>query len=171
MSNVPNNLEEAHVPWIGDISVCHQEANEMCYLGLIEDHHGTLNLALSKGSGDIEPGFLGFMGTYKRLAELIPLDWDVYDLGCAYGFQSWFFKHHKRYIGVDYSLPVTFNYSNATWIQMDIHEYVKELSPGKKSFAILNCVPNVNPRVVSQVFPFSYTYYPQGAGLLNMGCE
>lgn len=38
---------------------------------------------------------------YKALSITIPKHWVVVDIGCAYAAQAYYFKDHKKYIGID----------------------------------------------------------------------
>ena len=40
---------------------------------------------------------------YKALSITIPKHWVVIDIGCAYAAQAYYFKEHKKYIGIDLS--------------------------------------------------------------------
>ena len=50
---------------------------------------------------ELEGDFLCFSAIYGNLSEIIPKDKVVVDLGCNAGLQGYFFKDHKRYIGID----------------------------------------------------------------------
>jgi hypothetical protein len=56
---------------------------------------------LAAADGDIDPDFLGFLEPYEALSRIIPRGRTILDLGCGYAFQSWYFRHHRKYIGVD----------------------------------------------------------------------
>ena len=38
---------------------------------------------------------------YKTLSEVISLDWTIVDIGCGYSAQAYYFRKHKKYIGID----------------------------------------------------------------------
>jgi hypothetical protein len=50
---------------------------------------------------ELEADFLCFSDIYGSLAELIPKDKIILDLGCYAGLQSYFFCSHKGYLGID----------------------------------------------------------------------
>lgn len=45
--------------------------------------------------------FLGFEDVYKAVTLFTSRNKTIIDIGCAYAFQSWYFRDYKRYIGVD----------------------------------------------------------------------
>src|ERR1035437_8781883 len=53
---------------------------------------------------DIGCEFLGFVDIYKNLSAIIPKHFTVIDLGCAFAPQAFFFKDHRKYVGVDDTL-------------------------------------------------------------------
>jgi hypothetical protein len=106
---------------------------------------------------------MGFVLTYKHLADLIPKDWTVVDLGCAYNPQNWYFRRHHKYIAVDNQTTERFVFPNTelyhgnieTWIS----EHQVEIDP-KTTFAILNYVPSVDAEIVKSAFENLYIFYP-----------
>lgn len=50
---------------------------------------------------EVDCDYLGFTEVYGNLAEIIPKDKIILDLGCYAGLQGYFFKDHKGYIGID----------------------------------------------------------------------
>ena len=116
---------------------------------------------------EIEPEFLGFIWTYELLAKLIPLEWTVIDLGCAYNAQCFLFTDHKQYIAVDnYPNSPKFKSPNCTIYEKSIESFIKddigqfELN---KTFAICNYVPpwgGDNGKMVREAFPNLYVFYP-----------
>lgn len=119
---------------------------------------------------DIGIEFLGFVGIYERLADIIPLDWTVIDLGCAYSPQAFFFDRHKRYIGVDLLTPIDdrFSASNTSHFWMSISDFLREhasIYDVDTSFAICSYVPDWhdnNMKLVRDAFRNVFTFYPCG---------
>lgn len=123
---------------------------------------------------DIGPEFLGFMHIYDSLAKVIPKDWTVVDLGCAYAPQAWLFAGHARYIGVD--LPWESNWlpaklerfiaPNTTIFEMSIEEFIGAHIADldlKTTFAICSYVPpwgGDNMKRVRDAFMNVFTFYP-----------
>lgn len=121
---------------------------------------------LRKYSGDIEPTYLGFMGTYHLLEQITPRDRVVYDVGCSYGFQAWFFRHHKKYVGIDLCVPARdrLQLDNTEHHKADISDWVKHHEIAREHFAICNYVPQWGTeaagRVVARHFEHQYVFYP-----------
>ncbi len=119
------------------------------------------------GDGDIEPGFLGFTGTYRHLAYTIPLHWTVVDLGCAYAAQSYYFRKHHKYIGVDQG-PVSHRITPPNGVQfcLDIRMWVD--SAIRKSeegegpvFAICNYMnTDAAAEAARKAYKNIFVYYP-----------
>ncbi len=124
---------------------------------------------LHYGSGDVEPSFLGFVGTYRRLAEIIPHHWSVYDCGCAYAFQAWYFRNHKAYIGVDVGVPTRYRLAlpNVTHYHLNIEEFLRDHPPVKPAFGICNYVPTGDGgsgALVRSGFENCFVFYPEPSG-------
>jgi hypothetical protein len=51
---------------------------------------------------ELEPEFMS-CGTkiYQTLSEVISLNWTIIDIGCSYAAQAYYFRKHKKYIGID----------------------------------------------------------------------
>jgi len=118
-------------------------------------------------SAQLDPSFLGFTDTYKALSQIIPKDWTILDLGCAYAFQAYYFKDHARYIGVDSSDCMKFRTPNSSSYVVDILDFINRgddlpcILP-LNTFAICNYVP-LSPKdaeTVRKAFPFIFYYYP-----------
>lgn len=115
---------------------------------------------------DIDPWFLGFVSTYLLLSKLIPTHWKVVDFGCAYAPQAWYFRQHKKYIGVDYEpadhrfrFPNTEHYQGAI---ADVFPAVLSAHDPQGIFAICNYVPSEQTRLVREHFPNCFVFYPHG---------
>lgn len=117
---------------------------------------------------DIDLEFLGFINTYKYLAELISIHWTVIDFGCAYAPQAYYFTDHKRYIGIDgFPDRERFCPPNGTMYGMTAGEWIeKHLQEVDvdESFAICNMVPNWYGEKAGEIvrahFPNLYVFYP-----------
>jgi hypothetical protein len=127
-----------------------------------------LDRVLNQDYADIEPEFLGFVGVYYFLSQLIPLDWTVYDFGCAYAPQAYFFEKYVLYVTVDfedlYKRAERFFTSNMLFYSMKIEDWLSlygdTVNP-EKSFAICNYVGREeNKRVMKSVFKNCYTFWP-----------
>ncbi len=93
---------------------------------------------------DIDLSFLGFVTTYKYLSMLIPKNFTVINLGCAYNPQCYYFKDHKRYIAVDASKCLKFKAENCDIFEMTIHQFIESYKTQfdiNETFVICNYVP------------------------------
>lgn len=123
---------------------------------------------LSQKHCDIDETFLGFTDIYKNLSKIIPKDKIVIDFGPAYGFQSYYFKDHKEYIGVeiDKEIKQFEEVDNASFLFKDGKEYIEELMGfeflnNDKFFAICSYCPDMILREnVRRNFNNCFVYYP-----------
>ncbi len=111
-------------------------------------------------ASDPDCEFLGFMGAYYHLSLIIPKDRTVYDLGCYHGFQSWFFREHHKYIGVDAWKMEFLELENTQYIQSTIELFLKEAVIDKTHFAICNYVGGTGAQAVREKFTDLYVFYP-----------
>ena len=110
---------------------------------------------------------------YKMLSEIIPKNRVIYDFGAAYGFQSWWFRNHRRYIaiqpqprGIRYHMKKAFRTDNSIWFFGTVQEFFKQFSVEKESFAICNWVPDDEAaKLVRENCPNVYCNYPQHGDL------
>ena len=115
---------------------------------------------------DINPSFLGFVDVYYYLSRLIPKDWTVFDFGCAYNPQSYFFKEHSHYIAVDSDVHEVFQPDNCTVYFMTAQDFMRSILPLTdyridKAFAIVNYVPDFEvAELARSIFKNCYTFYP-----------
>lgn len=133
---------------------------------LQEKYPEQVERVFSQNNCDIDATFLGFMDTYKALADLIPQHWTIVDIGCAYAAQAYYFRNHRLYIGTDISYSVTFNFPNTVYWHKSIREVCRNVigSNLKETFAILNYVPVQDSlqKLVRVTFPNLFCYYPHG---------
>lgn len=117
----------------------------------------------------IDGEFIGFIEHYHALHNVIPKDWTVIDLGCAYAPQSYYFKDHKAYIGVDSLVDIRHRFytENTTHIVSTIEEFIQNIDAMEldlnEVFAICSYVPNweaKNRELVRHHFENVYTFYP-----------
>lgn len=117
---------------------------------------------------DIAPDFLGFVGIYERLAEIIPTHWTVIDLGCAYAPQAFFFRNHRAYVGVNLRDVERFSTPNSKHYDMSIEDFIAKHAAEydqNKTFAICSYVPpwgGDNGAMVRAAFKNVFVYYPSG---------
>ena len=128
-----------------------EEINDFLHKSLQQDYPIQFG-QVKKSVSTYNPEFLGHVDAYYYLSRLIPLDTTIYDMGCCWGFQSYFFKDHKKYIGVDANqdgdkqikLPNN-EYHNCT-----IKEFLKKNEIDQRHFAICNYVVLLRFRVVGK---------------------
>jgi hypothetical protein len=139
------------------------------YSKLIKDEKYSKQLReiLDQNSCDIDGTFLGFVDTYEHLAKIIPHDWTIIDLGCAYACQAYYFLKHKQYIGVDISDCKKLQTPNSIYYQESIKDFLVnhiDLVKAGKTFAICNYVPpwaGGSSALLKEVFDNIYIFYPQ----------
>ena len=147
----------------------HSKASKILWAGLMAgDRYKYQTLKIMKNSSELSPDFLGFMGIYYNLAKIIPLDRTIYDMGCCNGFQGWFFRYHKRYIGVDLLTTTEdrLDTDNSYHVQSAIDAYVKTIVPTSPHFAICNYVPPWhadNEKITKDTFKHVFVFYPETA--------
>lgn len=120
---------------------------------------------------DIDGEFVGFIEPYEALSRLIPKDWTIFDFGCGYNPQCYFFNEHKAYYAIE---PVSeecdeiFCAKNTIIHRCTTGEFLKNTFPKlnlhiNKCFAIVNNVPNWydedSIKLVHDVFRNCYTFY------------
>lgn len=145
----------------------HEIANRILLTALMADPEYKTQATgiLDRNSWELDADFLGFVGTYYHLAQIIPTDRIVYDMGCCFGLQAWFFRNHQKYIGVD-SLTEPKNQlqtPNSEYHHTDMAAYLKATEIEAPHFAICNYVPpwgQDNEKLVKDFFRHVYVFYP-----------
>ena len=108
---------------------------------------------------DIDGSFLGFVKVYFHLSKIIPKDWIVIDFGCAYNPQSYYFRRHKKFIGVNAGKLKKFHFENTELFDGTISDYLKQKPEVEKVFAICNNVPSPETKLIREYYPNCYIYY------------
>lgn len=142
----------------------HDKISLNLYEKLEKEYPDQTKKIMAAGSGDISPEFLGFVNIYRRLAEIIPKDWTVIDLGCAYAPQSYYFRKHKKYIGVNIGTDNVWRTANSQFYFMKISDYIKAHKAQSKEFAICSYVPpwgDDNMKLVKENWKNVFVYYPE----------
>lgn len=127
---------------------------------------------IMNGDADIDVEFLGFVSIYDQLSKIIPHDWTVIDLGCAYAPQCFFFQDHAGYVGVDL-IPSSarFAAANTSHSVKTIAEFVAADVDGydlDRTFAICSYVPpwhGDNRAIARATFKNVFVYYPAASRL------
>jgi len=121
---------------------------------------------------ELQPDFMGFLGEYYHLSNIIPEGRIVYDLGCYCGFQSWFFRNHKKYVGVDMCRCDKFQLPNTEYYTITIADFIALDLVEEPHFAICNYVPpwiDDNEKLVRDNFRHLFVFYPQTNSSTLMG--
>jgi hypothetical protein len=110
----------------------------------------------------IEPTFLCDLRAYDALSRIIPLDRVVYDLGCNQAVQSYLFREHRGYVGVD-QIPIDARLltPNALHYRADIEDFLAGLERDDPHFAICNWVPGDSHKFVRAAFTDLWVLYPK----------
>lgn len=113
----------------------------------------------------IGPSFLGFVSIYKALATIIPPGRAVYDYGCCYAAQAWYFRNHRAYIGVDPSDGPRLSLPNTAYYAQSAEDYLKGVEPYtcRDTFAIVSYVPGHHKAFdeIKRVHRDMFSFYPQ----------
>lgn len=121
-------------------------------------------------SAELDYTFLCFEDVYKAVTLFVPKNKVVIDLGCAYAFQSWYFKDYWGYIGITLHLSDkdVLKTDNATFYFTSIQNFITDIFPtlgiGKDEvFAVCSYVPDEEAQeMVRKFFPYCLVYYPTG---------
>lgn len=119
-------------------------------------------------SAECDYSFLGFEEVYNAVTMFVPKNKVIIDLGCAYAFQSWYFKDYRKYIGVDNMVGYSdvLKTDNSEYYFMSIQRFISEIFPSlrydkEEVFAVCSYVPDEEAReTVRKFFPYCLVYYP-----------
>jgi hypothetical protein len=114
-------------------------------------------------SASINCGFMGFVQYYWHLSKMLPKDTIIYDFGCGYNAQSFFFVDFKSYHAIDILADEMFCAPNCTTYKCSASEFLNNYIIEHDSFAIVNFVPCWEENVIDLVherFQNCFTYYP-----------
>ena len=135
------------------------------------------------GNGDIDPTFVGFIDIYEALSRVIPKHFTIFDVGCAYAFQAYYFREHVKYVGIDsapstdeeraqypytecfdidsrFQMPGSVYYPKSIHGTEDLFEIKEKEAGSGPCFAICSYVPGGVGGFVRHVFPNCFVYYP-----------
>lgn len=112
--------------------------------------------------------FLGFEEVYKAVTLFAPKSKIIIDLGCAYAFQSWYFRDYRQYIGVDNGVCYSdvLETENSEFHFTSIQNFIENVFPTlgyslDEVFAVCSYVPDDNAmEMVRNYFPHCLVYYP-----------
>lgn len=124
-------------------------------------YHDDLRKVIDKDNGsNFDASFLGFMDIYEHLSKIIPKDWTIVDLGCCAMFQSYYFRNHKRYVGVDVCDNQFLPIKNTTFYRDKIDDFLGWFRVENKTFAICSYVP-INYDKAKSKFNNLFIFYPE----------
>lgn len=136
-----------------------QKINNNLAVDLAENYPKMFREVVEQEMCDIDGSFLGFVDVYYYLSKVIPKNWTVVDFGCAYNPQSYYFKDHLAFTGVDKWIKKRFHFKNTVLFEGTIKDYLKQKPPTQKVFAICNNVPSEETELVRKYYPNCFIYY------------
>lgn len=85
------------------------------------------------------------------------------DLGCAYGIQAYYFRNHKKYIGVACNIKNVLQTKNSKYYKKEISDFVKDFTSQNQTFVIMNYVTTFSEVInaVKKRFDNLYIFYPK----------
>lgn len=115
----------------------------------------------------IDSGFIGFIDTYYYLSKIIPKSYTVYDFGCGYNPQCYFFQEHEKYIAInplELDAQEIFQSPNCEVYRCTTGYFLGSLhKPVQREFAIVNNVPSWykenSAELVKDFFFNVFTFY------------
>jgi hypothetical protein len=119
---------------------------------------------LNQPKCELDYSFLGFVNNYEALSCIIPLHYTIIDFGCYTAAQSYFFKDHAKYIGVDTCTLKRCAPPNSVHYYEDIDSFLqyrlKDIDL-KTTFAIMNYVNDSEACTrVREIFANCFQFYP-----------
>lgn len=111
--------------------------------------------------------FIGFIDMYYPVSITIPKDYIIIDIGCAYGFQSYYFEDFKQYIGVDPCISTKILPKNGIFYNVDCKTFITEIFPtlnicSDNVFCICSFVPlkSNDTNLLKTTFKNIFYYFP-----------
>ena len=125
----------------------------------------------SDASGELDATFLGFEDPYRVVKDIADKDMVIIDFGCAYAAQSWYFRDHVKYIGVDgwSDKDSVIHTENSEYYFTTIQDFIKRAWPvlqytgmtTDNVFAVCSAVPDKEAReMVLTTFKNCLDWYP-----------
>lgn len=114
---------------------------------------------------EIEHDFVGFLHSYKDLADILPKDFTIIDIGACQALQSEYFKDFANYIAVEPCVPehAMAKQLNMDSFQMTGEQFIADVLPRlqeagldiNKTFCVSSYVPDEKLRkeIIPQTFP------------------
>jgi len=122
---------------------------------------------------DIDIEFMGFIGIYKNLSQIIPQHFTIIDLGCAYNPQCFYFQRHKSYIAVDIDNTIKFKSKNCIIYEEGIEKFIQneiQKYDLDETFVICSYVPlkdEIN-KLIRETFPNLFVFYPSNKKMMRI---
>lgn len=165
--NFPKSIKniQGHIDYLSNFLKNADQIDEHLYKQLSEDGHPIDQLLENNCIFD------SFYADYLSLSTLISPKYTVIDLGCGNSAQGYFFKNHKKYIGVDIgelskknsTILDRFTFENSEHYIMDIMDFIKDYKDleNEDIFVICSYVPLSleNRKMINSIFPFIYHRY------------
>jgi hypothetical protein len=123
-----------------------------------------VDVVMNQDMCELDYTFLGFTEIYEHLSKIIPVNFLVIDFGCYLAAQSYYFRKHKGYIGVDTTKLKRFGFTNTEHYYMSIQLFIQVLLPRyvpDKIFAICSYVPDEEAKeLVRESCKNVFVFYP-----------
>lgn len=124
-----------------------------------------VNNKLRQDMCELDISFGGFEDNYFIIADKVPNDYTIIDFGCNMAPQSYLFKNHVAYVGIDTCRLDRFSTDNTIHYTMTIQEFFKkefDKYRDKNIYAICNFVPDDEAReLVFNNCENCLVYYPE----------
>lgn len=124
-----------------------------------------VNNKLSQDMCELDLSFGGFEDNYFIISDKVPNDFIIIDFGCNIAPQSYLFKSHVAYVGIDTCRLDRFATNNTIHYTMTIQEFFKkefDKYKDKNIYAICNFVPDDEAReLVFNNCENCLVYYPE----------
>lgn len=136
-----------------------EDINNNLVCELAEKYPKMFKQVMEQDDCDIDGFFLGFVDIYYFLSKIIPRDWIIVDFGCAYAPQAYYFRKHKKYIGVNPTEIKKFSFKNTEYFIGTIKDYLNTKPEQNKRFAICSYVTSNQTDLVRKYYQDLFVYY------------
>ena len=125
-------------------------------------YSGQIDAILNENNCDIDPSFLAFCDVYRGLSLSIDREYEIYDFGCAYNFQNYYFRNHKKYHAINPNDHGHMVFENTVYVEKTGQEFLQKMfEVPEKCFAICSAVPDsVLPILIKHKFNNCFIWYP-----------
>lgn len=135
---------------------------------------------------EIEPDFLCFEENYVPVAEIVPKNYRIIDLGCYMAAQAFLFQDHAAYVGVDcfdiqtgkkhdgYYPPRRFSTDNSIMFYTTIQEFIRKFDllgwNKDECYVICSGVPDFEATMAAVSFFTNIACFYPGRESVIKGC-